>query len=70
MMLPGIFVLHKKGYLSFIVSRVGFQGEYSEDLWEWMSGTAEGFGWIVESNWMKTWREVCRTYSEIKSGLE
>ena len=70
MMLPGIFVLHKKGYLSFIVSRVGFQGEYSEDLWEWMSGTAEGFGSIVESNWMKTWREVCRTYSEIKSGLE
>ena len=40
---------------------VGFQGEYnSEDLWEWLNETADGWGLEWESNWMKTWEAICK----------
>ena len=60
-MLPSIFILHQQEHLAAIVEAVGFQGEYnSEDLWEWLNETAEGWGLKWESNWMKTWEAICK----------
>lgn len=65
-MLAGIYILHKQGFLIGAVEGVGFQGDYSVDLWEWMKEEGEGFGSIIESNWMKTWRQVCIIYLRIR----
>jgi hypothetical protein len=44
-MLPSIFILQQQQHLPKIVRAAGFQGKYdSEDLWEWLNRTAEGFG--------------------------
>jgi hypothetical protein len=65
-MLPSIFILHQRQYLQPIVKAVGFQGEYSsEDLWEWLNETAEGWGREWQSNWMKTWQRICERYTEM-----
>jgi superfamily II DNA helicase RecQ len=62
-MLPSIFVLWQQQHLQKIVKAVGFQGNYnSNDLWEWLSGIAEGFGSYWSSNWMETWSMICETY--------
>lgn len=44
--LPSIFILQQQQqHLGKMVEGVGFQGEYSsDDLWEWLNETAEGFG--------------------------
>jgi hypothetical protein len=65
-MLAGIYILHEQGFLIGAVESVGFQGDYSRDLWEWMKEEAEGFGAVIESNWMKTWREVCIAYLKMR----
>ena len=65
-MLPGIFILHQRQYLQRVVEAVGFQGTYDgEDLWEWLNGTAEGFGREWESNWMETWKLICQLYMKM-----
>ena len=65
-MLPSIFILHQQGHLTAIVQAVGFQGEYnSEDLWEWLNRTAEGWGLEWESNWMKMWEAICKKVTAI-----
>lgn len=61
-MLPAIYILHQKGHLPGAGEIEGFQGEYCTDLWEWMSGVAEGFGSEHESNWIQVWRRVCSTF--------
>ncbi len=54
-MLPSMFILHQRQHLHRLVEEVGFQGTYdSEDLWEWLNRTAEGFGRVWESNWTET----------------
>jgi hypothetical protein len=65
-MLAGIYILHNQGFLISAVEGVGFQGDYSVDLWEWMKEEVEGFGSIIESNWMKTWRQVCIMYLRMR----
>jgi hypothetical protein len=65
-MLPSIFILFQQKQLCHIMEAVGFRGMYdSEDLQEWLGGIAEGFGQEWESNWMRTWRQVCRRYLEM-----
>jgi superfamily II DNA helicase RecQ len=66
-MLVGIFILHQQGFLEAIAKSVGFQGEYSKDIWEWMNETAEGWGTVVESNWMRTWQAVCKARMEAET---
>jgi hypothetical protein len=61
-MLPGIFVLHKQGYLQGVVETCGFQGSYEEDIWEWIQEEADEFGLERERNWMRTWRQICQMY--------
>jgi hypothetical protein len=62
-MLPSMFILHQRQELGQLVEQVGFQGAYdSEDLEEWLNGTAEGFGREWESNWMATWKWICQLY--------
>ena len=61
-MLPGLFVLHQRQHLQGITEAAGFQGDYAEDVWEWLKEIGEGFGREWESNWMRTWRMVCRMY--------
>jgi hypothetical protein len=34
MMLAGIYILHEQGFLISAVQGVGFQGDYSVDLWD------------------------------------
>lgn len=65
-MLPGIYILYQKRFLVNAVEGVGFQGDYQKDLWEWMQGDAEGFGAVVETNWIKTWREVCVIFLQMR----
>jgi hypothetical protein len=60
--LPGIFILHQQEHLGLIVETVGFRGDYSVDVWEWLKEIAEGFGPKWESNWMKTWQGICQMY--------
>ena len=43
-MLPGIFVLHQRQHLQGIVEAAGFQGDYEQDVWEWLKGVW-GRGW-------------------------
>lgn len=64
-MLPGIFVLYQQQHLQVIVEAAGFQGDYGEDIWEWLKEVGEGFGQDWESNWMKTWRMVCEIYAKM-----
>jgi len=60
-MLPSIFIVRQQQHLGMIVAGLGFQGRYdSEDLWEWLNETAEGFGAEWSSNWMKTWMLICQ----------
>jgi hypothetical protein len=56
----------RAGVLTGAVQGVGFQGDYSADLWDWMKEEAEGFGSVIESNWMKTWRQVCIIYLRMR----
>jgi hypothetical protein len=65
-MLAGVYILHEQEFLISAVQGVGFQGDYSADLWEWMKEEAEGFGSVIESNWMKTWRQVCIIYLRMR----
>ena len=69
-MLPGLFVLYQRQHLQGIVEAAGFQGDYEEDVWEWLKGVGEGFGSEWESNWMGTWRMVCRIYQMMKEDGE
>jgi hypothetical protein len=64
--LAGIYILHEQGFLISAVQGVGFQGDYMVDLWDWMKEDAKGFGSVIESNWMKTWRQVCIIYLRIR----
>ena len=53
-MLPSVFILHQRQHLVKMVAAVGFQGAYdSEDMWEWLNMTSEGFGGEWESNWIE-----------------
>jgi len=64
-MLPSIFIVQQQQHLAKIVQAVGFQGMYdSDDLWEWLNETAEGFGAEWSSNWMKTWMFICKIYTD------
>jgi superfamily II DNA helicase RecQ len=65
-MLPSIFILHQSGDFQGTAEIVGFHGEGDRDLWEWISGVAEGFGAVQESNWTQVWREVCNLYSRMQ----
>jgi superfamily II DNA helicase RecQ len=68
-MLPSIFILQQRQHLCKVVESVGFQGEHdSEDMWEWLNGTAEGFGQEWWSNWMETWATICETFKEMREG--
>lgn len=69
-MLPGLFVLYQRQHLQVIAEAAGFQGDYEEDVWEWLQGVGEGFGLEWESNWMRTWRMVCRIYQIMKEDGE
>ena len=65
-MLPTMFILHQQQNLRQLVKGVGFQGTYdSEDLWEWLNRTAEGWGREWESNWIATWMLICQLYIKI-----
>lgn len=66
-MLPGIFILHQRQQLAGVVDVVGFQGDYDQDVWEWMKEMQEGFGVEWESNWMGTWRMICRVWEKMVS---
>jgi hypothetical protein len=61
-MLPGIFILHKRQHLQGIVETIGFQGDYEADVWEWLNEVGEAFGVEWERNWMRTWRQICKMY--------
>jgi hypothetical protein len=63
-MLVGIFILHQQGILEDIAKSVGFGREYRQDIWDWMNENAEGWGTVVESNWMRTWQAVCKLRME------
>lgn len=65
-MLPGIFVLYQQQHLQVIAEAAGFQGDYKQDIWEWLKEVGEGFGVEWESNWMKTWRMVCQVYTMMR----
>lgn len=69
-MLPSIFILQQDQHLEKMARELGFQGDYgSDDLWEWLNGTAEGWGLEWESNWMELWALICTTYIRMyKSG--
>jgi hypothetical protein len=69
-MLPGIFMLHQRGYFKVMVQEVGFQGEYEKDVWEWLNEIGEGFGEKWESNWTKVWRNICKAFSKIEERIE
>jgi hypothetical protein len=36
------------------------------DLWDWIKEDIEGFGSVIESNWMKIWRQVCIIYLRMR----
>ena len=61
-MLVGIFILNEQGVLEEIAKQVGFRGKCSKDMWKWMNEEREGWGSVWESNWMVTWRQVCKEY--------
>ena len=61
-MLVGIFILNEQRGLQDIVKQVGFRGEFPKDVWQWMDQVREGWGSVWESNWMATWRYVCKKY--------
>jgi superfamily II DNA helicase RecQ len=61
-MLVGIFILDQREGLQGIIQQVGYQGDYGKDIWQWMNEEREGWGLEWESNWMITWRHVCRKY--------
>ena len=65
-MLPGIFVLYQQQHLQVIAEAAGFQGDYPQDIWEWLKEVGEGFGVEWESDWMKTWRMVCQVYTMMR----
>jgi hypothetical protein len=69
-MLPGMFILHQRQHLCGVAEVAGFQGDYSEDVWEWFKEQGEGFGREWESNWMRTWRMVCQMYEVMRRGRE
>jgi hypothetical protein len=66
-MLPGIYVLYQQEHLQGVAEAVGFQGQFEEDVWEWLKEVGEGFGRQWESHWMKTWRMACRIYIIMKA---
>jgi hypothetical protein len=70
MMLPRIYILFQKEYLQGVIETVGFRGLYPKDMWEWMNEIGEGFGEVRESNWMSTWRQICKIYIVMKRELE
>ena len=41
-------------------------GPELKDMWEWMNEIGEGFGEVRESNWMSTWRQICKIYIVMK----
>ena len=45
-------------------------GPELKDMWEWMNEIGEGFGEVRESNWMSTWRQICKIYIVMKRELE
>ena len=69
-MLPGIYVLYQQEHLQGVVEAVGFQGQFEEDVWEWLKEVGEGFGLQWESHWMKTWRMVCQIYIIMKAKVK
>jgi superfamily II DNA helicase RecQ len=64
--IPGMFILDRSSRLQTAAEIEGFQGNYEADIWEWMREMDEGVQSEVESNWMKTWRQVCNIYSIIR----
>jgi superfamily II DNA helicase RecQ len=66
--IPGIFILYRSGGLAGAVDIIGFQGSYEKDIWDWMREMDEGVRSVRESNWMKTWRQVCLLYLIMKGG--
>jgi hypothetical protein len=68
-MLPSIFILQQHQHLDKVVETLRFQGDYrSDDLWEWLNRTAEGFGQEWSSNWMEVWATICETYVAMGKG--
>jgi hypothetical protein len=65
-MLARIYILHEQGFLISAVQGVRFQGDYIVDLWDWIKEDVKGFRLVIESNWMKTWRQVCIIYLRIR----
>jgi hypothetical protein len=58
----GMFILHQQKKLQAVAEIEGFQGSYETDVWEWFQEMDEGVRSSRESNWMKTWRQVCNLY--------
>jgi superfamily II DNA helicase RecQ len=58
----GMFILHQRQKLQAVAEIEGFQGSYETDIWEWFQEMDEGLRSSRESNWMKTWRQVCNLY--------
>jgi len=67
-MMPGLYLLHMHQHLAGVAETAGFQGDYEADFWDWIKEEGMGFGSVIESNWIKVWRQVCIIYSKIKGG--
>jgi len=66
MVFQGFFILHQQGKLEEVAKIEGFQGLYEGDIWDWMREIDEGIGLERESNWMRTWRQVCEVYNQMQ----
>jgi hypothetical protein len=62
----GMFDLHQHENLQAVAKHEGFQGSYETEIWEWFQEMDEGLRSRRESNWMKTWRQVCKTCLEMQ----
>jgi len=66
--IPGIFILHQSRKLGLVAEISGFQGSHEVDIWDWMREMDEGVRSLQESNWTRTWRQVCVVYSVTREG--
>jgi hypothetical protein len=67
-MLPWLFILYKEhpNWLESLVRRLGFQGEWKKNtLIKWWSEEEQCFGAQWDTNYMRTWREVCNLVPEL-----
>jgi hypothetical protein len=65
-MLPTLYIIYNSSGagLEPVVRELGFRGDYKEELWDWLLESVEQFGKEWDTNWVRSFKEICRLLEE------